>query len=132
MIRRPPRSTRTDTLFPYTTLFRSSGEGRAPNALDLLRQSSSIGEARASMLPNSNFLITAGPLIPCILQTSINSGQPGYTYCLFPRDVYSENARVVLMEQGSRVLGENRGRIQPGTNRLFVPWTRAVPPHGWR
>src|SRR3546814_1686172 len=26
MIRRPPRSTRTDTLFPYTTLFRSDGE----------------------------------------------------------------------------------------------------------
>src|SRR3546814_2128020 len=27
MIRRPPRSTRTDTLFPYTTLFRSYPEG---------------------------------------------------------------------------------------------------------
>src|SRR3546814_15267971 len=27
MIRRPPRSTRTDTLFPYTTLFRSAGDG---------------------------------------------------------------------------------------------------------
>src|SRR3546814_10446193 len=27
MIRRPPRSTRTDTLFPYTTLFRSSAAG---------------------------------------------------------------------------------------------------------
>src|SRR3546814_14449850 len=26
MIRRPPRSTRTDTLFPYTTLFRSSSD----------------------------------------------------------------------------------------------------------
>src|SRR3546814_18494591 len=26
MIRRPPRSTRTDTLFPYTTLFRSAGK----------------------------------------------------------------------------------------------------------
>src|SRR3546814_3569535 len=26
MIRRPPRSTRTDTLFPYTTLFRSDGQ----------------------------------------------------------------------------------------------------------
>src|SRR3546814_14785487 len=26
MIRRPPRSTRTDTLFPYTTLFRSVGD----------------------------------------------------------------------------------------------------------
>src|SRR3546814_1875254 len=28
MIRRPPRTTRTDTLFPYTTLFRS-GEGKS-------------------------------------------------------------------------------------------------------
>src|SRR3546814_7823811 len=28
MIRRPPRSTRTDTLFPYTTLFRSSAPAR--------------------------------------------------------------------------------------------------------
>src|SRR3546814_7948848 len=28
MIRRPPRSTRTDTLFPYTTLFRSDERGR--------------------------------------------------------------------------------------------------------
>src|SRR3546814_10822508 len=27
MLRRPPRSTRTDTLFPYTTLFRSIGRG---------------------------------------------------------------------------------------------------------
>src|SRR3546814_13987277 len=28
MIRRPPRSTRTDTLFPYTTLFRTPSNGR--------------------------------------------------------------------------------------------------------
>src|SRR3546814_4570235 len=34
MVRRPPRSTRTDTLFPYTTLFRSS-------ALDRTRAGSS-------------------------------------------------------------------------------------------
>src|SRR3546814_20193446 len=34
MIRRPPRSTRTDTLFPYTTLFRSQGGNKdAPHAL---------------------------------------------------------------------------------------------------
>src|SRR3546814_5506966 len=30
MIRRPPRSTRTDTLFPYTTLFRSVRAGGKP------------------------------------------------------------------------------------------------------
>src|SRR3546814_4808828 len=32
MIRRPPRSTRTDTLFPYTTLFRSPLSIRRPGA----------------------------------------------------------------------------------------------------
>src|SRR3546814_11550810 len=31
MIRRPPRSTRTDTLFPYTTLFRSHASQGRPN-----------------------------------------------------------------------------------------------------
>src|SRR3546814_19584312 len=41
MIRRPPRSTRTDTLFPYTTLFRSfrlereAGRDRRAEAQDL-------------------------------------------------------------------------------------------------
>src|SRR3546814_3603337 len=44
MIRRPPRSTRTDTLFPYTTLFRSdalllpSGELPRPPPRELARQ----------------------------------------------------------------------------------------------
>src|SRR3546814_2162701 len=33
MIRRPPRSTRTDTLFPYTTLFRSLSSRRAMDKL---------------------------------------------------------------------------------------------------
>src|SRR3546814_1259187 len=40
MTRRPPRSTRTDTLFPYTTLFRSHAqadeERRAPRVLALV------------------------------------------------------------------------------------------------
>src|SRR3546814_9951230 len=38
MIRRPPRSTRTDTLFPYTTLFRSLGATHV-----LMRQVVAIG-----------------------------------------------------------------------------------------
>src|SRR3546814_4402956 len=36
MIRRPPRSTRTDTLFPYTTLFRSPADSRVRLAASLL------------------------------------------------------------------------------------------------
>src|SRR3546814_17325916 len=44
MIRRPPRSTRTDTLFPYTTLFRSLGfDSLFRN--DLLRSFGSLGRA---------------------------------------------------------------------------------------
>src|SRR3546814_2461289 len=34
MIRRPPRSTRTDTPFPYTTLFRSRGDDEAQNTAE--------------------------------------------------------------------------------------------------
>src|SRR3546814_19749174 len=39
MIRRPPRSTRTDTLFPYTTLFRSH-----PHLRDVAEQALSAGQ----------------------------------------------------------------------------------------
>src|SRR3546814_8081837 len=53
MIRRPPRSTRTDTLFPYTTLFRSgaaAGRRRGGAAAGLCR---SVGarSARTVRLP---------------------------------------------------------------------------------
>src|SRR3546814_6808963 len=37
MIRRPPRSTRTDTLCPYTTLFRSAGADAERTGLPLMR-----------------------------------------------------------------------------------------------
>src|SRR3546814_12149358 len=35
MVRRPPRSTRTDTLFPYTTLFRSWAPGRVADGMNI-------------------------------------------------------------------------------------------------
>src|SRR3546814_5269475 len=40
MILRPPRSTRTDTLFPYTTLFRSQGRSRDLARSDLVHHRS--------------------------------------------------------------------------------------------
>src|SRR3546814_8196636 len=45
MIRRPPRSTRTDTLFPYTTLFRSQlgDDGRDPVEMAGTRGAAIIG-----------------------------------------------------------------------------------------
>src|SRR3546814_6760918 len=50
MIRRPPRSTRTDTLFPYTTLFRAIGLGRLEAAL--------IMEAMAYGCPSTSAFIS--------------------------------------------------------------------------
>src|SRR3546814_1993382 len=54
MIRRPARSTRTDTLFPYTTLFRSSAVSiiRAKAAAQIiLKRASSRQRTRAAMIP---------------------------------------------------------------------------------
>ena len=98
--------------------------------LDQLRQGSRIGRARASRLPDRNFLIVAGAAIPCILQTAMDTGAPGHVSCLIPRDVYSDNGAVVLMEKGTRVLGEYRSGMRQGQRRLFVLWTRAVTPAG--
>src|SRR3546814_19317423 len=47
MIRRPPRSTRTDTLFPYTTLFRSKDIAAAYKLTDKSARSNALNEARA-------------------------------------------------------------------------------------
>src|SRR3546814_977748 len=50
MIRRPPRSTRTDTLFPYTTLFRSSvydgGRGQRTDAASVRADAGDLPEPR--------------------------------------------------------------------------------------
>src|SRR3546814_1677703 len=55
MRRRPPRSTRTDTLFPYTTLFRSETDGNGNALLDYKLQSNHVLVARRgsdiSLLP---------------------------------------------------------------------------------
>src|SRR3546814_15595182 len=57
MIRRPPRSTRTDTLFPYTTLFRSAGMGSWVRlgivSLAAFLPSEMIGVVRSRALPLS-------------------------------------------------------------------------------
>src|SRR3546814_13996059 len=50
MIRRPPRSTRTDTLFPYTTLFRSADPGAARRRLRRWRDHAAGGTLGAGKL----------------------------------------------------------------------------------
>lgn len=109
---------------------RDADPSAAPTSLDQLRRLSPIGEAQAGRLPDRNLLLTAGTSVPCVLQTAMDSATPGYVSCVVPRDVYSDNGAVVLMERGTRVLGEYRGGLEPGRGRLFVLWTRAVTPGG--
>lgn len=101
-----------------------------PSSLDQLRRVSPIALTRAGRLPDRNLLLTAGTSVPCVLQTAMDSATPGYVSCILPSDVWSDNGAVVLMERGSRVLGEYRGGLEPGRGRLFVLWTRAVTPGG--
>lgn len=101
-----------------------------PTPLDALRQAGPIGRAQASRLPDRNLLLVAGAALPCVLQTAMDSSTPGYVSCVVPKDIYSDNGAVVLMERGTRVLGEYRGGLQQGRSRLFVLWTRAVTPTG--
>lgn len=105
-------------------------EPRPSTNLDTLRRASVIGQAEARPLPDRNFLITAGSFIPCVLQSAMDSSQPGYVSCIVPRHVYSDNGRVVLMEKGTKIVGEYQGGLNRGEYRLFVLWTRAVTPRG--
>src|SRR3546814_20336941 len=59
MIRRPPRSTRTDTLFPYTTLFRSSA---VQLRFDVVA-SSLADDVKARLLERSDRRITSDGVI---------------------------------------------------------------------
>lgn len=91
---------------------------------------SAIQTVRATMVADRNLLLSAGTIIPCTLQTAINSTQAGFVSCVINHDVYSENGRVVLLDKGTKVLGQYSGGITQGQARLFVLWTRALTPRG--
>src|SRR3546814_9935419 len=65
MSRRPPRSTRTDTLFPSTTLFRSGRAGRGRQSYRAeLRRNDPQGEQVTTVLAAYDALVAAGELRP--------------------------------------------------------------------
>src|SRR3546814_13296561 len=75
MIRRPPRSTRTDTLFPYTTLFRSAGSARRrewPWALGGSLPSSGGTAAPATPTEEASMSVTVS--VPTTIRT-LSDGQ---------------------------------------------------------
>ena len=63
---------------------------REPNTLDGLRQGSKIARVEARSIGDRNFLIAAGTFIPCVLQTAMDSSQPGFVTCVIPKDIFNE------------------------------------------
>src|SRR3546814_16411297 len=85
MIRRPPRSTRTDTLFPYTTLFRSRGEARKSEALRGRGKESQAGHDPGDAFGSQRFALTL--LIPGSGMSEIEFGVLGRpAFGLAPHD----------------------------------------------
>ena len=106
------------------------GEAQPRNELLDKLKPTPLDGLRASRLPNRNLIVTQGTSIPCVLETAMSSDVPGFVSCVVLRDVMSDSGNVVLMEKGTQIVGEYRGDLRRGSQRLFVLWTRAKTPTG--
>lgn len=80
---------------------------------------------RAQVLPTQRLLLPKGAFIDCTLETAIDSSLPGMTTCVMATDAFSADGSVVLLERGTKLVGETRGQVRAGSARIFVLWTEA-------
>jgi type IV secretion system protein VirB10 len=85
---------------------------------------------RAQLLPAQRLLLPKGAFIDCTLETAIDSTLPGMTTCVTATDTFGADGQVVLLERGTKLVGELRGQVQQGAARVFVLWTEARTPTG--
>jgi type IV secretion system protein VirB10 len=85
----------------------------------------------ASTLSDPNFTLTQASIARCVLLTAIDSTVPGMVSCVLSDNVYSTNGRFVLLERGSKVVGQYQtGQLKQGMSRIFVLWSRVETPKG--
>lgn len=84
----------------------------------------------AGTLPNTNYLLRQGTLIQCALITEIDTTLAGMTTCSVTQDIYSADGKVLLIERGSKINGQQTSALVQGQARVFVLWTRIDTPHG--
>jgi type IV secretion system protein VirB10 len=84
----------------------------------------------AQVLPTQRFLLPQGSFIDCTLETAIDSTLPGMTTCITAADTFGADGKVVLLERGTKLVGETRGQLRQGQARVFVLWTQARTPAG--
>ena len=83
---------------------------------------------QASVLQDPDMVITEGTMIPCTLQTAIDSQLPGLVTCVVPIDIRGSTGNVVLLDRGTKIVGQLENGLLQGQNRVFVDWTRAETP----
>jgi type IV secretion system protein VirB10 len=84
----------------------------------------------AQVVPTRRFLLPKGAFIDCTLETAIDSTFDGMTTCIGADDVYGADGSVVLLERGTKYIGEKRGEARLGQSRVFVLWSEARTPTG--
>jgi len=89
-----------------------------------------LAATRAQVLPTQRLLLPKGTFVDCTLETAIDSTLPGMTTCITATDTFSADGTVVLLERGTKLLGETRGEVRQGEARVFVAWTEARTPAG--
>jgi type IV secretion system protein VirB10 len=102
----------------------------APGALATFLKSDVTPAVPAALLPTRRLLLPKGSFIDCTLETAIDSTLPGLATCLTAVDTYSADGKVVLLERGTKLIGETRGEVGQGAARIFVLWSEARTPNG--
>jgi type IV secretion system protein VirB10 len=97
---------------------------------DSLLRPSVTAAVRAEMLPTQRLLLPKGAFLDCTLETAIDSTLPGMTTCVLATDTFGVDGKVVLLERGTKLVGETRGQVQQGAARVFVLWDEARTPTG--
>ena len=103
---------------------------RGGDALQRLLRPAVLAGTRAQMLPTQHLLLPKGTFIDCTLETAIDSTLPGMTTCITATDTFSADGTVVLLERGTKLIGETRGEVRQGQARVFVVWMEARTPAG--
>ncbi|MXO65314.1 TrbI/VirB10 family protein [Altericroceibacterium endophyticum] len=81
--------------------------------------------------PASPNILQAGSIIPAALITGIRSDLPGQITAQVTASVYdSPTGRILLVPQGSRLIGEYDSDIAAGQTRMLLAWDRLILPGG--
>lgn len=86
--------------------------------------------AKARQRADLTYLLKKGTNISCTLDTKIVTTHPGITRCIVNKDVYSSNGKVLLVERGSEIIGEQTTALLQGQARVFVLWNTIDTPNG--